>query len=349
MMTTIRGGRRRWVRPAFYGASVAVVLWAALAVPMPFVEYLPSQPQPIAPMIQIEGVDDDELSIDTSMLTVIVKQQPPAHVVAAWLDDERRLLPVERVIPRDLDRSEYQRLQRERFSRQFEVAAAVGASAAGVDTELLSEVVVTDVLEGSAADGRLEPGDVVRAVDGRTIDAAEELHHLVVSRDVGDELVLTVVRDGGEREVSVRLGAIAGLEGPRMGVTIRTAVDVVRLPFEITLADGVRIGGPSAGLMIGLTVYAILSEDDAFWGRTIAGTGSLDADGSVGTVGGVREKVRAALDFGADVIFVPAHQLEEAQRVGGVDGARLVGVASLAEAISALRDIHATAGDTPVT
>lgn len=349
-MKTIDERRGRWARPTFYGASLAVVLWAGLAVPMPFVEYLPGQPQPIAPLIQIEGAGDNERQIDVSMLTVVVRQQPPAQVLAAWFDGERRLLPVERVFPQDIDRSEYQRRQRVRFSHQFEIAAVVGARAAGVDAELMSGVVVTDVVEGSASDGHLEPGDVVRAVNGRIIEAADELHRLVVSRNVGDDLVLTVVREGSERTVVIRLGEIAGLDGPRLGITIQTAVEVVRLPFEISLADGVRIGGPSAGLMIGLTVYAMLADDDPLAGWTIAGTGSLDADGSVGAVGGVPEKVRAAIESGVDVVFVPTRQLEEAQQVHGVEATRLIGVASLDEAIAALRELSAGGLDAgPVT
>jgi len=337
--------RPEWGRSAFYGASVAAVLWAGVAVPLPFVEYLPSRPHAIAPMISIEDYDQDIKSIDdeyghTAMLTVVTRQQPTLAVLAAWIDQDRRLLPVERVFPQGLERSEYRRLQRERFSRQFEVAAVVGARAAGVDADIVSEVVVVDVLEGSAAEGTLRPGDIIRQVNGVPIEASDELSSLVVNSDVGDSLDLTVVTDGEIREVTVRLSALPGVDGPRLGITIQTAVDVVRLPFDITLADEVRIGGPSAGLMIGLTVYAMLSGDPALDDLVITGTGSLDANGGVGSVGGVPEKVRAALAYGADVVFVPKRQIDEALSVRGAEEMTIIGVATLSEAIEALQELH---------
>ena len=336
---------RGWGRSVFHGASVAAVLWASVAVPLPFVEYLPSQPQAIAPLISIEDHGQDLNDLDdehghTAMLTVVTRQQPTLAVLAAWLDQDRRLLPVERVFPQHLDRSEYRRLQRERFSRQFEVAAVVGARAAGVDAELVSEVVVVEVVEGSAAEGTLHPGDVIRQVNGVPIEASDELSSLVVRGEVGDELDLMVVTNGEIRGVAIRPGELPGVDGPRLGITIQTAVDVVRLPFEIALADQVSIGGPSAGLMIGLTVYALLSDDPALNDLVVTGTGSLDANGGVGSVGGVPEKVRAALAYGADVVFVPERQLNEAMSVRGSDSMIIIGVATLSDAIEALQKVQ---------
>jgi Lon-like protease len=338
---TPRGRRRS--RSAFYAASLLTVLWAALAVPLPLVEYVPGQPQLIAPMIVIERSEvtsDEPPEPQISMLTVVVREQPTLSVLAAWLDPDRRLLPADRVLPPRGDRSEYRQLQRERFSRQFDLAAAVGARAAGIETELVSEVVVVDVLEGSAADGVLVPGDVVHAVDGVPIDAAEALSAAVLARQVGDEMTLAVARNGALHDVRIVLGSVPGVDGARLGVTIQTAVDVIRLPFDLRLADDVRIGGPSAGLMIGLTVYVMLGHHDLVEGLTVAGTGSLDANGGVGGVGGVPEKVRAAIASGADVVLVPRHQLDEALAVSTARDVHVIGVATLEEAIEALRQIR---------
>jgi Lon-like protease len=119
-------------------------------------------------------------------------------------------------------------------------------------------------------------------------------------------------------------------------VQIATAVDEFVVPFEVALAPDVRIGGPSAGLMVAITIYDLLSEEDLLAGRTVMGTGSLDADGRVGPVGGVPEKMVAAADHGADLVFVPALQLEDAlsDRAGRP---RVIGVDTFEEALEALR------------
>jgi Lon-like protease len=328
---------RRLLRPALYSASLAIVAAAAFIVPMPYVEYESGRPIEINDLFDLGGVETTALDGDTAMLTVFLRQQPVAMVVRAMLDDDRELLPADRVYPDGVDRSEYLQMQRERFGRQFEIAIAVGARAAGYDPELVTEVVVVEVVPGSAADGALLPGDVVRAVDGAPIVAAEELQAVAREGRIGDPLLLTVERDGAEHDVRITLGTLPDTDEPRIGIAIRTAVEELRFPFQVDVVD-TRIGGPSAGLMIGLTVYDLLAEEDLLAGRRVAGTGSLDADGSVGTVGGVREKMGGAVEFGADVVLVPRTQLEEAL-AGAPDDLTVIGVASLDEAIEALRDL----------
>ena len=67
--------------------------------------------------------------------------------------------------------------------------------------------------------------------------------------------------------------------------------------------DGV--GGPSAGLMFTLAIYDQVSGQNLKDGRKIAGTGTIEKDGSVGDIGGAYLKVKSAADSGADIFFVP--------------------------------------------
>ncbi|MEX0868283.1 MAG: PDZ domain-containing protein [Nitriliruptoraceae bacterium] len=327
---------RRWLREIVVGSSVAVVAWASVVVPLPLVEYIPGPANELAPLIAIEGVDVGELDGRTLMLTVRLRQQPPAQALMAAISDQRELYRVEQVYPPDLERDEYLRLQRDRFGRQFEVAAAVGARAAGYETEMVTEVVVVDVVTDSPADGVLQPGDVIESVDGTAVIAAEELQRDVRSRRVGDVIELTIQRGEDTQTHRVQLERAPEQDMPRLGVAIQTAVDELRLPFDIRLAEETRIGGPSAGMMFGLTVYDLLADEDLVGGRVIAGTGSLDADGTVGPVGGVAEKVRAAAREGADVVLVPDLQIEDA-RGAGVD-IDIIGVETFDDVLAALRE-----------
>lgn len=327
-------------RSSFYAASAAIVAWAAFVVPLPFIEQVPGNPQSIEPLVTIEGTDTTPLQGEASLLTILLRQQPPAPALGALLDPSRELLSIERVYPSGIDRDEYLAGERERFSRQFDVAAAVGAQAAGVEVDLVTEAVIVDVLPGSPADGLLAPGDAVLEANGEPLVAAEELQAITRAAQPGDELVMQVRHAGGLREVIAVLEPFPGEDGARLGVAVETAVDEARLPFEVSLAEGTRIGGPSAGMMVGLTVYDLLSEEDLLAGRTVMGTGTLDADGRVGTVGGVPQKVRAAVAAEADVVLVPERQLEDARRAAPAS-LTVVGVSTLEEAIDALRTVPA--------
>jgi Lon-like protease len=324
------------VRASFYAASAAVIAWAALVVPLPLIEFVPNDPTPIEPLVTITGASTTDLDGETALLTVFLRQQPTIPAIGAVIDPVRSLQPLDEVFPVDLDREERRQLERERFGRQFEIAAAVGAAAAGADVELVTEVVVIEVVPGSASVGVLARGDVILAVDGRPLQAAEQLQALVREREVGDVLELTVRHAGQERDVAIELTAFGASDEARLGVAVQTALDELRLPFEVALAPDVRIGGPSAGLMVAVTIYDLLSEDDLLAGRSVVGTGSLDADGRVGPVGGVAEKMLAAADHGADVVLVPALQLDQALSTAP-DDLVVVGVDTFGEALAALR------------
>jgi Lon-like protease len=324
------------VRRALAGGSAAVVAVAAFAVPLPYVEYLPGGATPIAPLVSVRGAGTTPLDGETALLTVRVARQPLVSALAALLDPDRVLLPATRVFPTGVDRQDYLARERERFSRQFDVAAAVGARAAGVPLEVVTEVVVLDVLVGGPSDGLLAPGDVVLSVDGERVTSGAALAARVQASAPGDVLTLRIGHAGMEQERRITLAALEEGGPARIGVMVQTAVDELIMPIEVVLTSGIRIGGPSAGLMVGLTVYDLLAAEDLLAGRRIAGTGTLDIDGRVGDVGGVREKVLAALAAGYDLVLVPTDRVAEAERAaaGRID---VAGVATLDEALALLR------------
>jgi PDZ domain-containing protein len=330
------GSRRSVARSVFYGVSGAIILWAGAVVPLPFVETIPGNPSDIPSLIMIEGYEVDDLDGSTALLTIQQRQQPTIPAFGALLDPDRSLQPVEEVFPQDIDLDVFRELQREQFGRQFDIAAAVGAQTAGIDVELITQVAVVDVLPGSPAAGLLAPGDIVVSADGQELTGAEELQAITATASPGDELSLAIMREGEEREVVATLAAVPDGDGARLGVSIETVLEELRLPFEVELREGNRIGGPSAGMMVGVTVYDLLADEDLLQGRTVVGTGTLSSGGIVGPVGGVAQKMQAAADYGADLVLVPASQLDIAT-AAAPEGLLIAGVESLDEAIEVLR------------
>lgn len=110
---------------------------------------------------------------------------------------------------------------------------------------------------------------------------------------------------------------------------------------QLRLAD---VGGPSAGLLFSLGIIDKIAGDghggDLTGGRTIAGTGTIDAAGRVGAVGGVPLKELAARKDGATVFLVPRAECSDAtaQLPGGL---RLIPVDTLDGALSALAALDA--------
>ncbi|MGW1180901.1 YlbL family protein [Streptomyces drozdowiczii] len=107
--------------------------------------------------------------------------------------------------------------------------------------------------------------------------------------------------------------------------------------ITLHLAD---VGGPSAGLFFALGIVDKLDGDgsggDLTGGRTVAGTGTIDADGDVGAVGGVSLKTQAARRDGATVFLVPKAECSEAKSELP-KGLRLIPVTTLKDAVNSLR------------
>jgi PDZ domain-containing secreted protein len=87
-----------------------------------------------------------------------------------------------------------------------------------------------------------------------------------------------------------------------------------------------------------------VGDDDLTDGAVIAGTGTIDAQGNVGPIGGITLKMVTAQDIGADLFLVPADNCAEAAAVAD-PGFPLAKVATLDDALKALADIEA--GRTP--
>jgi len=345
-LDTRRARLVRWIRIGLGSTSAALVLCAGLVVPMPYVESRPGDVVDTSAMLQI-GADTTELNGQLGLLTVRIVQTSMLATVRAWLDDDRRLRPAQQVYQDDRDHRTYMTRQRDVFRRAFAVAAGVGLQAAGHDVILHTVPQVVGVLESSPADGVLEPGDLIRLYDGVAVTTVQEIiDHAEGTRD-GQVINLEVEREGLRLPLTVVAGEVAGMDRPGMGVRLQDADDDIELPFSVDLIDQQRIGGPSAGLMLALTIYDLVSEEDLAAGRLIVGTGTVDSNGVIGSVGSVPEKTITAIAQGADIMLVPAHQIEPAQ-AAAQDRIRVIGVATFDDALAALRQVaSADARGTP--
>ncbi len=120
-----------------------------------------------------------------------------------------------------------------------------------------------------------------------------------------------------------------------------------KVKVSLRLAD---VGGPSAGLLFTLGIIDKLDGDgsggDLTGGRTVAGTGTIDAAGKVGAVGGVALKTQAARRDGATVFLVPKAECADA-KAELPKGLRLVPVTTLKGAVSSLVALEKGKGSVP--
>jgi len=292
------------------------------------------------PVIDIEGAETYATDGRLDLLTVYLngsRERPLDwfEVIGAWFDPTRAILPVDAVFPdgQTQQESDEESAVDMQLSQQDAIAAAL--TELGVDYD--STVTIAVVGEGAPADGVLEVDDQVVSIGGTPISTDAQLRAAIADAGVGTPLEFGIVRDGEPTTVTVTpVERSADDPRPLVGITPQVSYD---FPFQvdIRLQD---VGGPSAGMMFATAIYDKLTPGALTGGEHVAGTGTISADGVVGPIGGIRQKMFGALDAGATWFLAPVGNCDEV--VGSVpDGLTVFAVSTLDEAIDVVTAIGA--------
>lgn len=324
----------RWLAPAFAAlfllAGTAVAGWS---VTLPYFAFSPG---PVADSVREVHVDANLPSYkpkgELLMLTVSLQEVNPYEALAAELDPAVDLVPADEVRPKGTTQQDFTQQNLQMMDTSKETAIALALHHLGISSGISSDgVQVVQLLDGAPAAQVLKVGDVITAVEGTKVQLADDIAKLLQGKKPGDDVTLTISRDGQQMDVTVRLFAQdSDPNHPLIGILAQTLNP--RFPVDINSSD---IGGPSAGLMYTLAVIDVLTPDDITKGHVVAGTGTINPDGTVGPIGGIRQKLVAAAAAGAEYALVPKDNFTEAQ-TAPVKGIQLVPVSTLDDALTFL-------------
>lgn len=303
---------RRTVSSVLVVVLLVALVGTAVFLPVPYVTMSPGPTVNVLaevegdPVIEVEGADTYPTEGDLRLTTVSVTS-PSVNIslleaLSAWFDGTRAVYPRDVIYPPEQSVEDVERESSVQMVGSQDTAVAVALQELGYDLPLLTEVL--GVTKGSPADGELEPRDYILEVNGVPIDQVEQVSEAIQDTGVGEPAEFVVRRDGERRTVT--LTAEASEDDPEravVGVEIGTGYD---FPFDVKVNLDDNIGGPSAGLIFSLAVYDTLTPGALTGGTDVAGTGSIDGEGTVGPIGGIQQKIVAAADAGAKVFLVPA-------------------------------------------
>jgi PDZ domain-containing protein len=336
--------RRVWRFVGIALVVVAVVLVvAANVIRVPYVIISPGEATPLdGEVVSISGAEtypDDPG--DLLFLTVRVSTDEPTvwRYLFSQLDGDVSIEKKERVLG-CATFEESARLNELLMQQSQDTATAVALEKLGYQVDPgTSSVVIVDVLCDGPADDRLEQGDTITAIDGQPVTTNEQVRPLVQAHAPGDDLTVTVDRDGERQDIVVRLGSADGTA--LLGIATQDFV-AQEFPIDVTI-DTARVGGPSAGLAFTLAIIDDLTPGSLTGGERVAVTGSIQPDGAVGIVGGVAQKAVTARTNGVRLMLVPKGEAKQARE--RAEGMKVVAVSSIDDALAALR----RAGGDPIT
>ncbi|MCG5431553.1 PDZ domain-containing protein [Mycobacterium sp. MYCO198283] len=326
-------------------ALIPIVVFGVLlvGVRVPFVAEGPGPT--VNTLGQVDGKDVVEISGDDveqyptkghlNMTTVsILDNLSLAEALGLWASGREQLVPRELIYPPGKSTEEVN----EDNSADFAQSEFNAEYAALGHLKYPSAVTVQTVNDGGPSAGKLQPGDAIDGVDGKPVAKMSDLETILQATRPGQEILVDFRRKDDKEptgETRITLGEHPERGHGFLGVGL---IDAPWAPFRITfnLAD---VGGPSAGLMFSLAVVDKLTPGELNGGAFVAGSGTIDALGRVGAIGGIAHKILAAKEAGASVFLVPAGNCAEARSAD--DGLRLVRVETLDAAVTSLETLSA--------
>lgn len=181
-------------------------------------------------------------------------------------------------------------------------AIKVAYSAANKElVEKSSKHYIIYTLDGSNTN--LKVGDEIISVDDKKYTSLDELRTYIGTKSAGDVLNFKVKRDGKYYDRSASIYEEDGMLYAGIGIDTFRKYDISpNVEFKFKASES----GPSGGLITTLEIYNQLTKEDITRGRKIVGTGTIEADGSVGEIDGVKYKLNGAVRAKADIFLVPA-------------------------------------------
>ena len=309
-------------------AAVAVTVWI---YPTESYIFLPNRAHPVAPLVEVEGGKDPKDG-GIFFVDVLVRKATLVERLFPSLRHGATVVPAEQVRPPGVSESQRRREELQEMQMSQRVAAAVALRELGykvVAKPIGARIEFADP-EAPAA-GKLLPGDVVMSAGGKPVKGPAGLRRAVRESGIERDIALAVKR--GDKQIDLNVRPTRGQQGtPVIGVIVSQAADI-GLPVDVEI-DTNGVGGPSAGLAFALDLMEELGHD-VDHGNRVAVTGALELDGTVGEIGGVKQKTIGVERAGIKVFLVPAGEnAAEARRYA--DGIRIVPVTSFQQALRSL-------------
>ncbi|MDH6278111.1 PDZ domain-containing protein [Aurantimicrobium minutum] len=284
------------------------------------------------PLITIEGVESYPTTGELDLLTVSVlgnPEQTPSwlEVAGAWFDPAKAVVPMELIFPKEETTQEREASNTAQMVDSQQDAIAAALTSLGYDVVVGVEVL--GFTKESPATSVLAVGDVITAFNGTAVESVPQLRELLATNGSTQPGTVSYIRGGVAQEAQVTPMDVDG--NVVLGIGAKAKYD---FPFDVSIRLD-DVGGPSAGMMFALGIIDKLTPEDITDGNHFAGTGTIDAQGNVGPIGGIQQKLYGAKKAGATYFLAPADNCNEV--VGHVpSGLQVYSVKTLDDALSVL-------------
>jgi len=336
----------RWLWWGIPLALVTTLLIGSLFITLPYFAIAPGTAPPVGAQLQVPKDNNYPPQGKFLLTTVSLSRVRPFGALRGWLDPDIDVVPEEQILgptpPKNFRQQNVQEMDESILVAEVVALRKLGYTVAEGGVGAL----IVTVAKSSPADGHLKSGDVIKAVDNKPVRLSTDFINALAPKRFGDTVTLNVGTDGKpDRVEKIRMGGGSAdkstcsidqqLTGKGcLGVSVTTKSHTFDKPIDVRI-DANGIGGPSAGLAFVLAIMDQLRPGELTGGHTVAVTGTIDLDGTVGDVGGVAQKTAAVRHAGAEYFLVPPGEYKDALAHAG-SKLKVIKVATLDEALKVL-------------
>ncbi len=309
MINKIYVGFKNFIKENYKSLIIIAVIFALFMVELPYAIYTPGGAVNLDNRITIEGEYEEEGSFNMAYVSM-VRGSIPFLLIS-------KIIPDWDIVKKEDITYEGENIQemmdRERlYLKESQDAAIINAyQKAGKEIEI-TKVNNNVSLISEEAKTNLEIGDNIISINDKKVNSLEELQEMVQELEENVKVNLKILRNNKEMDAyATTYNTEAGL---KIGIGIVSTYEYVCNP-EIDIKSKASEMGSSGGLMMSLTIYNKLVDEDITHGKKIVGTGTIDINGNVGIIGGVKYKLIGAVNNKADVFICPEENYEEAVKI----------------------------------
>ncbi len=300
---------RDFIKENYKSLIILICIFLLFMVELPYSIYTPGGAVDLNDRIKVDGGYDASGSFNMAYVSMVRGSIPfllISKIIPDWDIVKKEDLTIEGENMEEM-------IARERLYLQESMDAVVINAYKMANKDLKIKNVVNNVgYITSEAKTNLKVGDNIISVNDLDINSLEELQDYITKLDKGIKVKLRVKRDNKEKDCyAVTYKDDAGV---KIGISFITTYEYQVKP-DLKIESKASEMGSSGGLMMSLTVYNQLIEEDITKGKKIVGTGTIDVEGNVGEIGGVKYKLIGAVKKGAEVFICPVENYEEAVQV----------------------------------
>ena len=312
-----------------------IIMYFVMTYELPYVIYTPGGHVNMSERVSGEGTYKEEGSLSMTYVSMVRGSMPfllLSKVIPNW-----DVVSTKDITYDEVDFDETVEIDKIYMREAISNAEYVAYSKAEIDFRE-SEIHNIVTYKSKNAKSELRYGDEILKVDGNKYTTLENFQEYVGSKKPGDKVRIEYKRGD---EIKIEETELIDLDGQaQVGLSLATVIDY-ETNFNIKVKTKASESGPSGGLITALEIYNKIVSEDITKGNTIMGTGTIDKEGTVGEIGGVKYKILGAYKDGAEVFICPIENYEEAVKVKDEEkmDIKVIGVSTFEEALEKLAEL----------